>query len=790
MSLLGLVTFSMSNTQRPAKIKQQAEPTKGYGGSGLAYFDGGWPGPIPLPPGQKKPPPEGYTGKAAPYPDRAKVQEWCADKTDGNLALRLHDGVIAIDVDNYDGKHGLATLAAFEKEAGCAFPPTWTSTSRSDGSAQRFYRVPEGRLWPSNLPGGGVELIHPGHRYSVVYPSINQKNGQQVRWRDAEGALSLVVPSPKDLAELPPELVDALTATAAQPTELASEGAATALLDGLPDGPMSAEVERVLAAALEALPGSRHDTACKYVNLLIRKGEHGEPGVRDALGELRAAFVKAVSNRESVRDAEREFSSLVSSGARLIAGDPTQPWELAAELYLRSEAGLEGLRLASESLAAGGYWFEVTAAAHFAERATWAPVDVATDRKGKTSQPPTILAREDDVCLFYAGKVHSVHGESESGKSWFVQCAAAECLNAGKPVLYVDFEDDVAGIANRLILLGVPEEVVDNPELFVYVRPEQTFAITAERAAFEALLARVFEFVVVDGVTDAMGLFGYSVKDNDHISTWQRDVPRTIARRTGAAVACVDHVSRDTEGRGRFALGGQHKLAGLDGAAFVVEMEKPFAHGIAGVASVRVGKDRPGQLRNIGGRWRKGDRTQHIADFHLDSTNLDCTEWTIAVPKDAGQPSDIDHSTPTKTAGGTDRPVFRPTWFMERVSRYWEITPDAAQRTLTKTVEAMCAERKTNDKELKRDTWRAAIKLLLVEEYAKEEREEIGRRSTFHHSVTPYRQIDDPASDTYVADGDRVTGKLRVNGKLQEGREKADPLGEPKNGDGGQKSAE
>jgi len=701
-----------STTEHRATARlREAKPTKGYGNSGLAYFDAGWAGPFPLPPGQKSPPPSGYTGKAGAYPDRALVQEWCADNPDGNLALRLHDGVIAVDVDDYYGKGGLATVAAFEKDAGCKLPDTWTSTSRSDGSAQRFYRVPEGRLWPSGLAGGGVELIHPGHRYSVVYPSVHPDTGEPYRWCDPEGALSLVVPSPKDLSELPTALVDALTATATQPTELASEDAATALLDGLPDGPMSAEVTRALTAALEELPSSRHETARRFVNTLLRKGERGEAGVRDALGELRAAFVALVVDRESPREADREFSKIVASGARLIAGDPTHSWEL------------EGLRLAAESLAPGGWWFEFVAAhsdsAHSAERATWAPVDVATDRKGKTSQPPVILAREDGVCLFYAGKVHSVHGESESGKSWFVQCAAAECLNAGKPVLYVDFEDDVAGIANRLILLGVPEKVVDNPELFVYVRPEQTFVITAERAAFEALLARGFEFAVIDGVTDAMGLFGYSVKDNDHISTWQRDVPRTIARRTGAAVACVDHVSRDTEGRGRFALGGQHKLAGLDGAAFVVEMEKPFAKGIAGVASVRVGKDRPGQLRNIGGRWRKGDRTQHIADFHLDSTNLDRTEWTIAVPKDAGHPTDIDHSTPTKTAGGADRQPFRPTWFMERVSQYWESTPDAAKRTLTKTVDAMCAERKASGKELKRDTWRAAIKLLVHEGHAK-----------------------------------------------------------------------
>jgi len=343
------VTDSTTKQRATARLRE-AKPTKGYGGSGLVYFDGGWPGPIPLPPGQKKPPPEGYTGKAAPYPDRTQVQEWCAKNPDGNLALRLHDGVIAVDVDGYHGKGGLATVAAFEEAAGCAFPATWTSTSRSDGSAQRFYRVPTGRSWPSGLPGSGVELIHPGHRYSVVYPSVHPDTGETYRWRDPGGALSLVVPSPKDLAELPTALVDALTATAPQPTELASEGAAITLLDGLPDGPMSADVKRVLAAALEELPGSRHETARRYVNLLIRKGEHGEPGVRDALGELRAAFVALVVDRESVRDAEREFDSLVSSGARLIAGDRT------------SERDLEGLRLAAESLAPGGWWFEFTAA--------------------------------------------------------------------------------------------------------------------------------------------------------------------------------------------------------------------------------------------------------------------------------------------------------------------------------------------------------------------------------------------------------------------------------------------
>jgi hypothetical protein len=83
-----------------------------------------------------------------------------------------------------------------------------------------------------------------------------------------------------------------------------------------------------------------------------------------------------------------------------------------------------------------------------------------------------------------------------------------------------------------------------------------------------------------------------------------------------AAVVCVDHVAKHTN-RGRFALGGQHKMAGLSRAAHIMEMEQPFAIGQCGVANVRVGKDRPGRVRlsingnhksltsNIIGWWKK-----------------------------------------------------------------------------------------------------------------------------------------------------------------------------------------
>jgi hypothetical protein len=183
-------------------------------------------------------------------------------------------------------------------------------------------------------------------------------------------------------------------------------------------------------------------------------------------------------------------------------------------------------------------------------------------------------------------------------------------------------------------------------------------------------------------------------------------------------------------------------MAGLSGAAYVVEMVQPFAVGQAGVASVRVGKDRPGLVRGLGGRWRKGDRTQHVADLRLDSTDAHRSVWAIEVPSDAGASTDIDGAKPSNAKG-----AFRPTWFMEQVSRYWEETDDPDERTNSKTVKAMCEERKAKAKTLHREHWRTAIKVLEDEGYAKSVKG--ARDSDVFTSVKPYRQREDPTCDEH-----------------------------------------
>lgn len=736
-----------------------------YADAAPVYVQCGWPSVLPLPPGEKWPPPEGFTGKHAQTPTSEQVDRWRRQQPDGNTALYLVDGLICVDIDNYAKKQrpvgrALEVVAEVEARAGLRFPATWALRNRTDGSEKRFYRVPTGLSWRSNL-GAGVDLVHAGHRY--VNAGINPDTGNPEQWYTPDGRLADEPPRPAVLTELPDALVLELMryANGLEVPGLADPVAARTLLRELPTGVMDVGVRELMSRALtdlSGLNGSRHDATLSHVRDLVKYGASGLVGARTAIKALRTDFVEAVwddPERGSREVAGAEFDRMETNGAQLAAAMPAEALAL--------------LGTALKAMSPGGIWHEDTlwpaATEDYADEPSWAPVDIGKARHGVGATPPAILARSDGACLFYPGKTHSVHGESESGKSWLVQCATAEQLIAGESVLYLDFEDDAGPVAERLILLGVPPEVVDDPTRFVYVHPDQPPTTDEERAAFDGLLTGTYVLAIIDGVTDSMGVFGLSTKDNDDVARWQRTLPKAIARQTGAAVVCVDHVTKDADSRGRFALGGQHKMAGLSGAAYVVEMVQPFAVGQAGYASVRVGKDRPGLVRGLGGRWRKSDRTQHVADLYLDSTDATCTAWSLESPSNAGKSTETDEAKPGRSEKG-----FRPTWFMEQVSRYWEETDDPEQRTNNKTVEAMCAERKEQGKTQHRQRWRNGIRFLLDEGFAKTETG--ARESQIHVVVKPYRQLEDPLCDEYSEPAARgVEGWKRKLSDLTDGDE-------------------
>lgn len=187
-----------------------------FGRAAALYRAAGWNGTLPLGsrPGVKYPPPNGWTGHGAPYPSRADVGAWLETHADRNIGIRMPPGVIGLDVDHYGGKTGGDTLAALEARFG-PLPPTWVSSARPAPSGIRFYRAPlelDGREinWPGEA-GKFIEIIQPGHRYAVVWPSTNpEAAGAEYDWYIEQGAgthrarhLIDELPQPGELPRLP-----------------------------------------------------------------------------------------------------------------------------------------------------------------------------------------------------------------------------------------------------------------------------------------------------------------------------------------------------------------------------------------------------------------------------------------------------------------------------------------------------------------------------------------------------------------------------------------------------------
>lgn len=359
---------------------------------------------------------------------------------------------------------------------------------------------------------------------------------------------------------------------------------------------------------------------------------------------------------------------------------------------------------------------------------SWAALDLRKILDGSyEAEEPELMPRTDAVHLLYRGRVHTFQGESESGKSMVAQAVAAQLLRVGGRIAYLDFESDASVVVGRILQMGCAPDAVENGLLYMRpgVRPGAT---RRDREAWENLLACQLDLVVIDGVTEAASVFGVVSKDNDEITAWNREFARPLAQRTGAAVIQVDHVTKDADSRGRFAIGAQAKMSALDGASYVVEVKEPLGRGLRGVIAMRIAKDRPGAIRPHCGPFRASDRTQEACRVIVDST----AEGTIAI---------VVEPPSTGAVEADGRPAeFRPTALMERVSEYLEMrSGPQSENQITTSVSG-------------RTTMvRKAIACLVEEGFVA--RIPGPRNASLHQLTAVYRQVDDSRSDKYLPPG-------------------------------------
>lgn len=258
---------------------------------------------------------------------------------------------------------------------------------------------------------------------------------------------------------------------------------------------------------------------------------------------------------------------------------------------------------------------------------SWTAQDLSSVLDGTYRPPqPTVGHRDDGIGLFYPGKVSSVASESEAGKTWLALLACLQEINVGRHVLYLDFEDDAGGVVGRLLALGANPRDVRNQ--FHYVRPENAPG-PVDLVDLAQLLELAPSLAIVDGVTEGMSLLGLELKDNTDVAKFSRQLLRPMAD-AGAAVVTLDHVVKSSESRGRYSLGGVHKLNGLNGVMYLLENLRPFGIGVTGRSRIRIAKDRPAQLRRHALPHSSGQAW--FADLVINSHSEEFAEAQLLAP--------------------------------------------------------------------------------------------------------------------------------------------------------------
>jgi hypothetical protein len=534
---------------------------------GLGY------GPLPLPPGSKAPPPAGWTGAEAPWPSSADVAAWCEEHPRSNLGLRLPAGVVGLDIDAHSGKPGGRTWQGLVGDLGDPGPSP-LSTSRQDGvSGIGFWRLPQEDL-RLRSPGPGIDLIHHGHRYAVVAPSVVE--GRRYRWVSPLVAVA-------DLPVLPGPWVDALTAPSA-----------TAAAGDLTPGDLTAgdpQVAATYASRYRARVSDghgRHDSMVATLAWARREAEVGICPWPAAVTALHDAW-----QRTAAADPHR-------------AGDPRAEWA-AMVSWAEAHGGETALSASSTAmLRARDVWLRPTRSPQEAEEPAG-----GQEPRGEAPEAPEgswgrlytvseVLERGEGASLggwdldggrrvFERGAITLLSGHPGAGKTT-LGIKAATHVAAGDPVLLVEVDTSWRILADRLRDLGLAGDGA--PEVLT-ARPSAPRALDP---TWRALLQRRWGAVVLDAATGLTRLEGRDDMVGQDVRAWIDELARPLAN-SGAAVVIIDHPRKAQPGEKRpeGPAGSLQKVAGVD-AVYHLKALTPHGPTRAGTGAMVVLKDNIGSM--------------------------------------------------------------------------------------------------------------------------------------------------------------------------------------------------
>jgi hypothetical protein len=300
---------------------------------------------------------------------------------------------------------------------------------------------------------------------------------------------------------------------------------------------------------------------------------------------------------------------------------------------------------------------------------TWQPIDLTTLPDEPPVQP---TLGKNGVGILYPGKRHVFSGPPESAKTIAAYALSIQVIRDGGSVILIDFEMGSYDARRRLYDLGAtPDEL----RQLHYIAPNDP--ATPDR--IQRLIDLHPQLVTIDAAAGAYDLEGLDDNKRQDVEKLSR-LYVTAFWKAGIATLFVDHVVKNAETRGNYAIGSERKLGGAD-AHIGFETIQPISRGTKGLYKIVVRKDRGGYLKH-----------GHYANLDLNSdTDTHAITWAFTAVE----------NTATNTGG------FRPTHLMEKVSTWLTTQPEPVSRQTIKDAKLGKAEYVT-----------AAIDALLLEDYA------------------------------------------------------------------------
>jgi len=206
--------------------------------------------------------------------------------------------------------------------------------------------------------------------------------------------------------------------------------------------------------------------------------------------------------------------------------------------------------------------------------------------------------------MLYEGKDHLIYGPTGAGKTMLALalCADIICDADDSTALYVHFEepDGIDTIERLRNVYTVPDEQI--LDRFRFVSP-----VMAARAwEIDELAEERPRLVVLDGVNEAMTLFGRG--DGFGSDNWSRFRQAVIMPflRQGCAVVALDHVTK-ADSDSPLPMNSIQKINAATGVAYYLRPHEDADADHRGCSWVLISKDRPGMVKR-GGIRREGRR--------------------------------------------------------------------------------------------------------------------------------------------------------------------------------------